>query len=994
MDPITIAAILSSAKVKAAIQGLEKDAVGAGKQALIGRLQPTARERAAKEAIKLFSEQWNEELEATSFLGAAIDPLRTQFNRLVETTAAEIALWMDPETKGVDLSLVANTWVELKLDPLPEDFKWTRVAENYSRAIKKYIKNDSELRNAYAIALHERQTEALERLAPPDPGFDLTAYRQFLIEKKCNALQLAVLHSSSYQFDRKLTLWSVFVPQSARESAPISEVPPELERRLREQGQLTQSEDEDDRKQLADLRKRYTQTEVEEDQKKLADLRRRFQSSRVRPVLEILDSNRQVVVVGDPGSGKTSLLKYLALRWAKEDLGLLPVLVDLKEYVKDRRGILEYCQSAHEVFRLNAAELKMRLLAGRAAFYLDGLDEIFDPSTRLSVIEEIVVLSASYALTPIVVTSRKVGYEPERLRSAGFLHATLEEFDLSQMFDFLRQWHRIAEDDDKERVLMLQRLERALQESPAIRELAGNPLLLTMMAILNRNQELPRSRVALYREASRVLLDDWDAKKALPVSEFDREDKEALLRELADEMQQAEGGLAGNLIEQSKLKEKVQLFLERLPVHDSRRKARALVKHLQERNFILAYAGADCFSFVHRTFLEYYCADWFVDRFQKKQDLTLEQLKMDVFGRHWMDEKWHEVLRLIAGMVEEKKAEQLILFLMAQDGGYEKQANLMIAAGCLNEVRNRGAIKKTAQMLWQRFASEAIRFDSPYPYQFRKELGEVRPTRQSAVRWMASAWKTENARAWLRVAATEDHDWIVRQAAVQELARGWKDDPGTLPLVQGVALYDSHDEVRQAAVDELTRGWKDDPGTLPLVQNLLGYEGFVRPRLGASQLAVVELTRGWMNDVGISSLAKERVRYGRERERRSAVQELARDWKDDPGTLPLLQNLARIDEDFSLRQLAVEELTRSWKDDLGTLPLLQSCARADEDYRVQQLSLRELARGWKDDPETLRLLKDRAQNDENNAVRQAALQELAEGWKDDSEVADFLRNLQ
>jgi predicted NACHT family NTPase len=891
MDPITIAAILASPQVKSAVESLAKDALGIGKQALIRRLQPTAREKAAREAIRLFAEQWDEELEATAILDAAVDPLREQLKHLLETAAAEIALWMDPETKEVDLSLIASTWVQLKLDPLPGDFKWTRVAENYARAIKKYIKNDPDLRDAYSIALQERQTEALERIAGSDPGFDLTAYRQFLLDKKCNALQLAVMHSSTYEFGGKVTLWSVFVPQSARESAPIPEIPPELQRRLREQGHLTKPADEDD----------------------LADLRQRYQSSPVRPVLEILDRNRHVVVVGDPGSGKTSLLRYRALRWAKEDLGPLPLVVDLKEYVKGRGGIRAYCQSAHEVFGLNAAELKKRLLAGQAAFYLDGLDEIFDPSARQAVIEEIVVLSASYAQASIVVTSRKVGYEPERLRNAGFLHATLEEFDLPQMLDFLRHWHRIAEPDDKERALMLERLERALQDSPAIRELAGNPLLLTMMAILNRNQELPRYRVDLYREASRVLLNDWDARRALPVGEFDREDKEGLLRELAGEMQQAEGGLAGNLIEQSRLKEKVLEFLEGLHVPESRAKATLLMKQLAERNFILAYAGADRFSFVHRTFLEFYCAAWFVDRFQKKQDLTLEELKTEVFGRHWRDEKWHEVLRLIAGMVGEKKAEELILFLMARDGRNDKLTNLMLAAGCLNEVRNRGATKATAQALWRRFVDEAIRFSGA-----RTTLDEDTETRQSAVRWMALAWKGEAAKVWLRSAATQDADWIVRQAAVQELARGWKDDPETLPLLKDRARNDGFSFVRQAAVQELARGWKDDPDTLPLLKD--------RAR----------------ND------KSENVRY-------AAVQELARGWKDDPETLPWLQDRVRSDEDWAVRQTAVQELARGWKDDPDTLPLLQDRAQNDEDNGVRWAAVQELERGWKDDPEVAEL---------------------------------------
>ena len=493
----------------------------------------------------------------------------------------------------------------------------------------------------------KRGADAAEQAAGPAPSFDLEGYREFL-RKKCSALQLAVMHTSTYQYDRKITLWSIFVAQSARESAPVQEIPREIERRLLEEGYLARQRDE----------------------RQLEELRQRYQSSPLSPVLEILGRARLAVVLGNPGSGKTSLLKYLALRWVNQQNGPLPLFVDLREYIKERIGIPEYFAKGCAIHRLDARELDKRLKAGEATIFLDGLDEIFDFTVRGAVVSEIIALSSRYPKAQIVLTSRSFGYEPERLQNSGFLHATLEDFDDPQRKEFLRRWHEIAEEEPQERARLEARIERALSESASIRELAGNPLLLTMMAILNRNQELPRDRVELYREASRVLLGEWDTSRDLPIDDFARQEKEALLRELAGEMQQAEGGLAGNLIERGRLLQIIQAFLSGLGIQDSFFKAQKLIDQLTRRNFILAYAGADRFSFVHRTFLEYYCALWFVDRFEKKQVITLEQLRDEVFGRHWKDESWHEVQRLITGMLEEKKAEKLILFLMQQDGRF------------------------------------------------------------------------------------------------------------------------------------------------------------------------------------------------------------------------------------------------------------------------------------------------------------------------------------
>jgi HEAT repeat protein len=73
---------------------------------------------------------------------------------------------------------------------------------------------------------------------------------------------------------------------------------------------------------------------------------------------------------------------------------------------------------------------------------------------------------------------------------------------------------------------------------------------------------------------------------------------------------------------------------------------------------------------------------------------------------------------------------------------------------------------------------------------------------------------------------------------------------------------------------------------------------------------------------------------------------------------------------------------RCCKDAPGTQELLQDLARNDEDDSVRQAAVQELARGWRDTPGTLEWLQDRASNDENEWVRKAAVQELTRGWPD------------
>jgi len=212
-----------------------------------------------------------------------------------------------------------------------------------------------------------------------------------------------------------------------------------------------------------------------------------------------------------------------------------------------------------------------------------------------------------------------------------------------------------------------QRLKEAIANSKAIQNLADNPLLLTMMAILNRRQELPRDRADLYDQASRVLLYHWDVdhkRLQLPMDAIGRREKQEMLRLIAYEMQAGEDGLKGNLISSDRLTRILTDYLRDQGFSEPREKANRLIQQLRDRNFILCYRGADTYGFMHRTFLEYFCAVEIVHRFEKQRTLTFEQLRDEVFGQHWQDETWHEVLRLICGMIAPKFVGQLVEFLM------------------------------------------------------------------------------------------------------------------------------------------------------------------------------------------------------------------------------------------------------------------------------------------------------------------------------------------
>jgi predicted NACHT family NTPase len=226
---------------------------------------------------------------------------------------------------------------------------------------------------------------------------------------------------------------------------------------------------------------------------------------------------------------------------------------------------------------------------------------------------------------------------------------------------------------------------------------------------------------------------------------------------------------------------------------------------------MLCFMGGGNYAFVHRTFLEYFCAEAIVDRFQVERELTLDALKTEIFG-HWPDETWHEVLRLVAGRLAPKFVKEILDWLLQQPDPNQSCAHIFLAARCVAEVRNRGELGSTEARVRQD-TGNLIRFDLIYFYQFwEEEAKRVIAVRQQAVALVAEVWNDKkDTLVWLKERAQSDENWAVRQSAVRELARGWKEDPDTLVILKQRAQSDENWAVRQSAVEELARGWKEDP---------------------------------------------------------------------------------------------------------------------------------------------------------------------------------------
>ena len=915
---------------------------------------PHVLKNALLEALAKFLTTIEDELFECDLTGAEIrDTYQVAIEQFIRDDDVKPLLGkaFEKNCRVIDANQLRSIWVQRYSPDMPTGFNWDGVAKQYVKDVRRIVRNSPELEELLELEIQESIEEKVREIAGISPDFNLTKYQEGLRERYSN-LNLSSLDTTGCAYNQ-LKLWQVFIPQNVRQVHQIVpqvyELPKEHQRRLRESNQL---DTEISIEELTEYKQVYSQQPI----------------CSIREIIQDKDNYPYLVILGDPGSGKSTLLQYLALDWANSapndaNLQPIPLLIELRTYMRNRdvgqcKNFLEFFHdSSGIVCHLNQHQLVEQLKAGNALVMFDGLDEVFDPGKREDVITDIHRFTNNYPDVRVIVTSRVIGYKPQRLRDAQFYHFMLQDLEADQIQDFITRWHDLTFTDKADKQRKRERLQRAINTSKAIRELAGNPLLLTMMAILNRNQELPRDRPELYNQASRVLLHQWDVERALvehqqlEIKTLDYKDKQAMLRRVAYQMQAAEKGLAGNLIAADELEGILTDYLKTLDINNPRAVARVMIKQLRERNFILCFMGADYYAFVHRTFLEYFCAWEYVWRFEKERTLSLEELKTEVFGKHWWNPYWDEVLCLIIGMIQPQFAGHVIEYLIEPpdaDEWHTDSSHLFFAARCISEVRNRVDIKETSDKLLDRLKS--LTDDPDYPME-----------KEEAIRVIATIWKDapETLNLLKAIAQSERycyHDYT-QLIAIEGLAENWKNDPDTFPLLMEMAKSDENGNVGNAAIQKLLKGWKDDPNFLSVLKTLAQ---------SAKHCHV----------------------------RETAMREWAQGWSSDSGILPLLKTVAQSNDHWHVRAAALEELARGWKDEAGIFEFI--CDRAVNDpYPLKdetnplkdeinktpnprQIALEIIIKQYPNHPQTLALLRDRAENEPDEKVREFAHKKLAQ----------------
>lgn len=368
----------------------------------------------------------------------------------------------------------------------------------------------------------------------------------------------------------------------------------------------------------------------------------RAQKETVKAGDEYVEKNNKVVILGGPGAGKTTFLKFIALVHAdgievsatKIKNRVVPFFVQLPHFAKSNQSMLEFISEPLKkaTDHLAVDFIKRNFAKGAAILILDSLDEV--PLTlRSDVISKIRSFEILFPKSRIVLSCRTADYE-ETLEN--FCEVEISKLNHDAIKKIIQAW--FEQDTTKAAQLI-----NLIDSDDGVATLTETPLLLSLLCIQYRHDlVLPKRKAELYRRCIDTLLRDWDSTRG-----FRRESAYENMSD--DRKERLFEHIAGNFFIDQELYEfkkeqlipVVEIFIDRLDIN--KKEAFGLIGEIERHHGIIEQLSKEFYCFSHSSLQDYFVA----------RHLLAKRIEVDHISKNIDNENWHPVIEFVVALAED-----------------------------------------------------------------------------------------------------------------------------------------------------------------------------------------------------------------------------------------------------------------------------------------------------------------------------------------------------
>ena len=369
----------------------------------------------------------------------------------------------------------------------------------------------------------------------------------------------------------------------------------------------------------------------------------------------VANEKQYLMLLGGPGVGKSTFLRKVGLEALKGKNGsfehkCIPVFLELKRFTADQINIETLITEEFRTCGFPDPEqmTERTLKSGKLLILFDGLDEVPDANVD-NVVREIGDFVDQYSKNRFIASCRIAAYKGGFKR---FTEVEMAAFDDAQIETYIKNWFDSTPDDYRRQLDTEMKTAQKCWDTlntivhQATKELARNPLLLTLLCMVYDNsQNFPRNRADLYEKALSIFLEEWAAEKRIG-----REKSISQYLDIADEKRMLSEIAAKNFDENRLFFSKVELINQiqafgagnanTLETFNAPKILETIL--IDQGLFVERVRGS--YSFSHLTFQEYLTANYIVGDPQSIQGLV---------NQHLHDPQWREIFLLTAGLMRE-----------------------------------------------------------------------------------------------------------------------------------------------------------------------------------------------------------------------------------------------------------------------------------------------------------------------------------------------------